>query len=145
MNEASPAAATSCGKSSQCLWGNWQAQKATYQFSHISQLQRKGLGQSTTFTLWCISTTSFQLHIRKQTFRLRGREDAPDQAASSEQLTRFPPSPLLAWSISEERNLLTGRHINQESFSCWKLQQCHPTDLQGKKRKKVQLIEQGGI
>lgn len=80
------------------------------------------------------SCSSFQLRIWKQIFRLWGKEDAPDQAASSEQLTGFPPSPLLAWSISEERNLLACRHINQESFSCWKLQQCHTTDLQGKKK-----------
>lgn len=95
------------------------------------------------------SCSSFQLRIWKQIFRLWGKEDAPDQAASSEQLTGFPPSPLLAWSISEERNLLACRHINQESFSCWKLQQCHTTDLQGKKKKQtktpIQLVQQGEI
>lgn len=87
------------------------------------------------------NSSSFQLRIWKQIFRLWGKEDAPDQAASSEQLTGFPPSPLLAWSISEERNLLACRHINQESFSCWKLQQCHTTDLQEKKNKQKTPIQ----
>lgn len=58
MNETSPAAATSCGKSSQCLQGNWEARRAAYQFSHVSRLQQKGLDQSTPGILWCASGTA---------------------------------------------------------------------------------------
>lgn len=35
---------------------------------------------------------------------LQGREDAHDQVASSEQLTRFPSTPLFAWYFRTEKS-----------------------------------------
>lgn len=134
MNEGSPAAASSRGKSSQCLQGNWKAERVTYQFSHVSQLLWKGLGLSTTLILWCISTIAlFSSSIIYGSKSSGCKEDAHHQVASSEQLTRFPFILLFSWYFRIEKSPCM--QINQESFTCWTLQQYCSTDLQGGKKK----------